>query len=76
MGAKRRFDMWTVVSLTLLGLFALFLLYPLWGLLRQSVLNAQGEFTLEYFSVSSPIVITRLLSLTALRCRRPSPSSH
>lgn len=49
MGAKRRFDMWTVVSLTLLGLFALFLLYPLWGLLRQSVLNAQGEFTLEYF---------------------------
>lgn len=41
--------MWTVVSLTLLGLFALFLLYPLWGLLRQSVLNAQGEFTLEYF---------------------------
>lgn len=49
MGAKRRFDIWTVVSLATLGFFALFLLYPLWGLLRQSVLNPQGQFTLEYF---------------------------
>jgi len=49
MQAKRRFDLWTVVSLVTLGFFVLFLLYPLWGLLRQSVFNAKGEFTLEYF---------------------------
>ena len=49
MGAKRKFDLWTGVSLVTLGFFCPFPAVPLWGLLRQSVLNAQGQFTLEYF---------------------------
>lgn len=48
MFAKRR-DMWLVLSFVLLGMFVLFLVYPLLGLMRQSVLNPQGQFTMEQF---------------------------
>ena len=41
--------MWTILSFSVLGLFGLFLLYPLWGLLRQAVLSSGGELTLDYF---------------------------
>ena len=49
METKKKLDMWTILSFTVLGLFALFLLYPLWGLLRQSVVSPKGQITLEYF---------------------------
>lgn len=49
MEKTRRFDMWSVLSILLLGMFVLFLIYPMLGLLRQSVLNPQGKYTLEYF---------------------------
>ncbi len=42
-------DFWTIVSLALLALFTLFLIYPLWEVLKESVVNGEGEFTLEYF---------------------------
>ena len=50
MGNKKKFDMWTVLSFTVLGLFVLFLLYPLWGLLRQAVVSPKGQVTFEYFT--------------------------
>ncbi|NMB20828.1 MAG: iron ABC transporter permease, partial [Firmicutes bacterium] len=50
MGNKKRIDMWTALSFTVLALFVLFLLYPLWGLLRQAVVGPRGGVTLEYFS--------------------------
>ena len=45
MGQKRKFEIWTVISLVLLGLFLLFLVWPLVGLLQQSVFNSDGELT-------------------------------
>lgn len=46
---KRKMDMWKVVSLAILCAYLLFLIYPMFNLLRQSVLTKTGEFTLEYF---------------------------
>ncbi|WP_406717198.1 iron ABC transporter permease [Trueperella pyogenes] len=44
-----RMDMWTTVSLILLVLFTLFLIYPLFNVLQESIVNGEGDFTLEYF---------------------------
>lgn len=44
-----KLDMWSGVSLALLLLFGLFLVYPLFNVLRESIVNGEGEFTLEYF---------------------------
>ena len=46
---KRKFEVWTVVSIVILALFLLFLIYPLFGLLKQSVYNKAGEFTWANF---------------------------
>lgn len=42
---KRKFEIWTVISIVLLCLFLLFLVWPLIGLLQQSVFNSDGELT-------------------------------
>ena len=36
---KKKFELWTVVSLVLLATFLLFLVYPMFGLLKQSVIT-------------------------------------
>ena len=46
---KKRMDVWIVMSLVILGLYALFLLYPLVRLLIESV-TKDGQFTLQYFT--------------------------
>lgn len=49
---KRRFlraDMWTFVTIFMFAIFGLFLVYPLWGVLKESVVAADGSFTLKYF---------------------------
>ena len=46
---KKKFELWTVISLVLLALFLLFLVYPMFGLLKQSVMNEDGQFTLQEF---------------------------
>lgn len=47
--SKQKFEIWTVVSVVLLLLFLGFLVYPLIGLLKQSVFNDAGEVTMENF---------------------------
>jgi len=47
--SKRKFEMWTAVSVLLLLLFLGFLVYPLLGLLKQSVFNSDGEFSWANF---------------------------
>ena len=47
--SKKKFEVWTLVSIALLALFLLFLVYPLLGLLKQSVFNSEGVFSLENF---------------------------
>jgi len=45
-----RLDMWTATSLGLLLLFGLFLLFPLFGVLKESVLDGEGGFTFANFA--------------------------
>lgn len=47
--SKQKFEVWTVVSLVLLASFLLFLVYPMFGLLKQAVISPEGEFTLSQF---------------------------
>lgn len=49
MGQRKRFDIWFLITIAFLVLFALFLVYPLLGILRQSVINPEGKFTLDEF---------------------------
>lgn len=47
---EKKYDVWSLVTLFLLGLYGLFLVYPLFNLFRQSVIDkSTGEFTLSYF---------------------------
>lgn len=45
----RRFDFWSAASLIILGLFGLFLIYPLWGLLKEAVYLPTTGFTMGAF---------------------------
>ena len=49
MKKTKKMDMWVMVSIAILCAYLLFLIYPMFNLLRQSVLTKGGEFTLEYF---------------------------
>ena len=42
--------MWSGVTVIFLVLFVLFLIYPLLGILQQSVISKEGEFTLQEFT--------------------------
>lgn len=50
MTKNKKMEVWTAVSVILLLAFLLFLVYPMFGLLKQSVINAEGQFTLSEFS--------------------------
>ena len=47
--AKRKMDVWQVISFVILALYALFLIWPMVSLLRSSVINDDGQFTWEFF---------------------------
>ena len=47
--SKQKFEVWTIVSIALLVMFLLFLVYPMFGLLKQSVFTKDGTFTLANF---------------------------
>ena len=49
MTKKRKLEVWTVVSIVLLASFLFFLVYPMLGLLKESVISPEGNFTLEQF---------------------------
>ena len=50
MKKTKRLDPWVVVTLVILFCYLLFLIYPMFNLLRQSVFSGEtGSFTLEYF---------------------------
>ena len=49
MKASRKLDAWQIISFVILGLYALFLVLPLFQLLCSSVINDAGQFTLEFF---------------------------
>lgn len=49
MNRRKRLDAWSVVSIFFLALFMLILVYPMYGILRQSVIAPDGAFTLKEF---------------------------
>ncbi|MBT3273430.1 MAG: iron ABC transporter permease, partial [Spirochaetales bacterium] len=58
-------DVWSLVTLVVLGLYGLFLVYPLLNLLGQAVLDkTTGKFTLSYFYkfFSKPYYFNTLLN--------------
>ncbi len=46
---KKRLDLWSGVTIAFVILFGTFLVYPMFGILRQSVLSNEGHFTLQHF---------------------------
>lgn len=60
-----RLDIWIVASLVILGLYLLFMLYPILRITAQSVLDGDtGAFSLRYFRqfFSDPYYFTTLLN--------------
>ena len=50
MTKSKKWDMWTIISISLLGLYILFMLYPMVKLLVNSVRDeTTGAFTMRYF---------------------------
>ena len=49
MSGKKRPEIWSYISWGFIALFALILVYPMFGILKQSVFNEEGVFTLEQF---------------------------
>jgi len=49
MKQKKVVDIWTLMSLIILGLYVLFLLFPLYSLLKSAVIGESGGFSFEWF---------------------------
>ena len=49
MAKHKKFEVWTVISILMLAIFLLFMVYPMFGLLKQSVISPDGRFTFEQF---------------------------
>jgi iron(III) transport system permease protein len=67
MAKAKRFDVWTIVSLAVIALYGLFLLYPLYELLKDSVIGPEG-FTWRFFSklFTNPFYANTLLHSFAI----------
>lgn len=46
---KKKMDFWHVVTAIIFCMFLLFLIYPLMGILKQAVIGADGNFTIQEF---------------------------
>jgi ABC-type Fe3+ transport system permease subunit len=49
MARKRAFEIWTVLYVAIFAAYALFLLYPMYSILRNSVVGESGKLSLEWF---------------------------
>ncbi|QTQ12610.1 iron ABC transporter permease [Treponema parvum] len=46
----KKMEIWTLLSIGILCVFGLYLVYPLYGLLKESIRNPQGGYTFSYFT--------------------------
>ena len=46
----RKFELWSGITILFLVLFLVFLVYPMYGILRQAVISKEGQFTLQEFT--------------------------
>ena len=49
MARNKKFEVWTVISIVIMAAFILFLVYPMFGLLKQSVISPEGVFSFDQF---------------------------
>ena len=56
---RRKFELWTGMTWALLALFILFLVYPMYGILRQAFFSPDGRLTLAQFQKFFGTPITR-----------------
>ena len=49
MKEAKKFEVWTVISWILMGVLVFFLVYPMFGVLKQAVYSSDGRLTLEQF---------------------------
>ena len=78
---KFRLDVWGAITLATIALYALFLLYPMAYLIRQSVMDPDtGGFTLAYFTkffsksyYFDTLINSFKVSITCLLYTSPSP---
>jgi len=49
MARKKMFDIWTLLYVAIFAAYAVFLLYPMYSILRNSVVGEQGKLSLEWF---------------------------
>ena len=47
---RTRFEVWTWISLAVFFLYMLFLVYPMFSVLRESILGEDGSFSFKYFA--------------------------
>ena len=48
--SKKKLDVWFVITLLILGLYVLFMFYPLFSLFKSAVIDSKtGQFSLAYF---------------------------
>lgn len=82
---SKKFEIWSSISAVLLGLFVLFLLYPLLGILREALVSKNGGITfnefVKFFSQSyySKTILNSFkvsLSITALSLLLGIPLSY
>jgi iron(III) transport system permease protein len=46
---KKQFEVWSIISVGLFLLFVFFLIYPLFGVMKQAVIDKDGGFTFKQF---------------------------
>lgn len=49
MREKKKLDLWVVVSLIVLGIYLLFLIYPMFNVVKNSIVDPDGKLTPKYF---------------------------
>ena len=60
----KKIEVWSVISWVMLGMFILFLIYPMFGILNQAFFSPEGYFTLEQFTkfFSTPYYSSTILN--------------
>ena len=60
----KKIEIWSVISWGMLGMFILFLIYPMFGILNQAFFSPEGSFTLEQFTkfFSTPYYSSTILN--------------
>lgn len=47
---RKKFDLWSAITVFFLLFFAIFLIYPLFGILKESIITPAGDFSLKEFN--------------------------